>query len=134
MTTVKAQLNGLRISPRKVRLVAGLLKRRTVAAALDQVAHMPKRSALPLKKLIESAAANAHNNFKLDRDHLFIIDFRVDEGIKLRRFRPKGFGRANPIEKKTSRVTVVLEDRAPKQESGKATSKHDDNSGRKPKA
>ena len=114
MTLVKAQLNGLRMSPRKVRLLVGLIKRRTVAAALDQLSNATKRASSPLAKLIESAAANAHNNFKLDRDHLFIKDMWVDEGIKLRRFRPKGFGRASPIEKKTSRISVVLEDRAPK--------------------
>jgi large subunit ribosomal protein L22 len=122
MTQVKAQLNGLRMSPRKVRLLVGLVKRRTVAVAIDQLQHMTKRASSPLIKLIESAAANAHNNFKLDRDHLFIKDMWVDEGIKLRRFRPKGFGRANPIEKKTSRVNVVLEDRAPKEVAKKADS------------
>jgi len=120
MTLVKAQLNGLRMSPRKVRLVAGLVKRRTVAVAIDQLQHMTKRASAPLIKLIESAVANAGNNFKLDREHLFIKDMWVDEGIKLRRFRPKGFGRANPIEKKTSKVNVVLEDRAPKVEAAKA--------------
>ena len=108
------------MSPRKVRLVAGLVKRRTVAVAIDQLQHMTKRASAPLIKLIESAVANAGNNFKLDREHLFIKDMWVDEGIKLRRFRPKGFGRANPIEKKTSKVNVVLEDRAPKVEAAKA--------------
>jgi large subunit ribosomal protein L22 len=114
MTQVKAQLNGLRMSPRKVRLLVGLVKRKPVAVAIDQLQHMTKRASSPLIKLIESASANAHNNFKLDREHLFIRDMWVDEGIKLRRYRPKGFGRANPIEKKTSRVCLVLEDRAPK--------------------
>ncbi len=114
MTLVKAQLNGLRMSPRKVRLLVGLIKRRSVAVAIDQLQNMTKRASGPLVKLIESAIANAKNNFKLDADHLFVKDMWVDEGIKLRRFRPKGFGRASPIEKKTSRVNLVLEDRAPK--------------------
>jgi large subunit ribosomal protein L22 len=114
MTLVKAQLNGLRMSPRKVRLLVGLIKRRSVSVALDQLNNMTKRASGPLVKLMESAIANAKNNFKLDVDHLFVKDMWVDEGVKLRRFRPKGFGRANPIEKKTSRVNVVLEDRAPK--------------------
>lgn len=114
MTQVKAQLNGLRITPRKVRLVAGLIKRKSVSVALDQLAHVAKRSSGPLTKLINSAVANASNNFKLDREHLFIRDLTVDEGIKMRRYRPKGFGRANPIEKKTSRISIVLEDRSPK--------------------
>lgn len=115
MTHVKAQLNGLRMSPRKVRLLVGLVKRKSVAVAIDQLQHMTKRASSPLIKLIESATANAHNNFKLDKEHLFIRDMWVDEGIKLKRYRPKGFGRAAPIEKKTSRVNLVLEDRAPKE-------------------
>lgn len=111
MTQIKAQLNGLRISPRKVRLVVGLIKRKNVTVALDQLAHMAKRSSHPLTKLLESAIANAENTYKLDRETLFIKEMFVDEGIKLRRYRPKGFGRANPIEKKTSRIQVVLESR-----------------------
>ena len=109
MTLIKAQLNGLRIAPRKVRLLADLVKRKTVPAALDQLAFMAKRSGVPLAKLIESAAANAHTNHKLERSALVIKELRVDEGVKLKRFIPKGFGRAAPIQKKTSRITVILE-------------------------
>lgn len=112
MTTVTAQLNGLRMSPRKVRLVAGLLKKKRVTLALDQLLHTTKRTAMPLAKLIKSAIANAENNLKLDRDHLWVKEVQVDEGIKLKRFQPKGFGRPNPIEKKTSRIRLVLEHRA----------------------
>ena len=114
MTQIKAQLNGLRLSPRKVRLVVGLLKRKSLQTALDQLSFMAKRPSAPLAKLLQSAAANAENTYKLDRDTLFIKDMWVDEGVKLKRYRAKGFGRANPIEKKTSRVSVVLESRAPK--------------------
>ena len=114
MTTVKAQLNGLRISPRKVRLLVGLIKRKNVDTALDQLNQMAKRSSIPLTKLLQSAIANAENTYKLNRDTLFIKEMFVDEGIKLQRYRPKGFGRAAPIEKKTSRVSVVLESREPK--------------------
>lgn len=112
MTTVKAQLNGLRIAPRKVRLVADLLRRKRVQIALDQLAFMVKRSSASIAKAINSAVANAEQNLKLDRDHLWIKDIWVDEGVTLRRWRPKGFGRANPIQKKTSRINVVLEHRA----------------------
>jgi len=111
MTTIRAQLNGLRISPRKVRLVAGLLAKKRVSQALDQLQHTTKRTALPLMKLVNSAIANAENNMKLDRDHLWIKDVQVDEGVKLKRFQPKGFGRPTPIEKKTSRIRLVLEHR-----------------------
>ncbi|MCC6405360.1 MAG: 50S ribosomal protein L22 [Candidatus Yanofskybacteria bacterium] len=109
MTQVKAQLNGLRIAPRKVRLLVDLIKRKNVQVALDQLTHAPKRSSEHLVKLLRSAVANAENTFKLDPETLVIKDMWVDEGMKLKRFVPKGFGRANPIEKKTSRVCVVLE-------------------------
>jgi large subunit ribosomal protein L22 len=110
MTQIKAQLNGLRIAPRKVRLLAGLVRRRSVASAIDQLSTMTKRSGVPLIKLLESAVANAHSKHQIAREALFIKELRVDEGKKLKRFRPKGFGRAAPIEKKTSRIVVVLED------------------------
>jgi large subunit ribosomal protein L22 len=123
MTQVKAQLNGLRISPRKVRLLASLIRGKSVEIAMDQLAHFVKRSSPQLTKLMLSAIANAENNYKMDRSTLVIADIQVDEGIKLKRFRPKGFGRANPIHKKTSRVRVVLEDRLPKAEVAKAPKK-----------
>ena len=112
MTTVTAQLNGLRMSPRKVRLVAGLIRRKKVTAALSTLATISKRSAAPVIKLLNSAVANGVSSLKLDREHLWIKEIAVDEGIKLKRWRPKGFGRANPIQKKTSRVRLVLEHRA----------------------
>lgn len=114
MIQIKAQLNGLRISPRKVRLLVGLIKRKDVQTALDQLSHMAKRPSVPLTKLIQSAVANASSAYKLERDTLFIKDMWVDEGIKLKRYRPKGFGRTSPLEKKTSRVSVVLESRPAK--------------------
>ncbi len=123
MTQIKAQLNGLRISPRKVRLLVGLIKRKDVQIALDQLAHMAKRPSVPLVKLLESAIANAENTYKLNRDTLFIKEMFVDEGVKLKRYRPKGFGRTSPIEKKTSRVSVVLEAREPKVEAKKPEAK-----------
>jgi large subunit ribosomal protein L22 len=110
MTQIKAQLNGLRIAPRKVRLLVNLIRGKSVSAALDQLAFMAKRPGSPLAKLIESAVASAQNNHKIDREALFIKDMHVDEGTKLKRFMPKGFGRANPIEKKTSRVSLIVED------------------------
>lgn len=113
MTLIKAQLNMLRVAPRKVRLVAGLIRRKKVSSALDQLAHMPKRSGTALAKLINSAVANAENNLKLSREHLWIKDLHVDEGRKLKRWMPKGFGRPAPIQKKTSHIRVILEDRTP---------------------
>ena len=109
MTDIKAQLNGLRIAPRKVRALTDLIKGKDVDVALDQLRFHIRRGSPALIKLLESAIANAQNNFKIEREGLFIKSIFVDEGVKLQRHRPKGFGRAAPIQKKTSRVRVVLE-------------------------
>jgi len=110
---VTAQLKNLRIAPRKVRLVSNLIKGLDVTAAKSQLDHLVKRSAKPISKLLDSAVANAANNFGLIRENLFIKDVIVNEGIKLKRFRPKGFGTVSPIQKKTSSIKVILEERVP---------------------
>ena len=108
---VKAQLNGLRIAPRKVRAVTNLLKGKDVVYALNQMEFFMKRPVLPLMKLLNSAVANAENNFSMVKSNLYIKEFLVDEGIKLKRFRPKAQGRAGEIQKKTSKVRLVLDER-----------------------
>ena len=110
---VKASLNNLRIAPRKVRLVAGLLGGMDIEHAKSQLKFTVKRSADPISKLLDSAAANAENNFSLVKTNLFIKEIRVDEGRKLKRYKPKGFGRAMPIQKKTSHISIVLEEKVP---------------------
>src|SRR3990167_718596 len=94
---VRAQLNQLRISPRKVRLVANLIRNLSVTAAETQLQHLPKRSSLPLLKLLRSAVANAEHNHKQDKATLFIKSIQVDEGVTLKRWQPKAMGRATPI-------------------------------------
>lgn len=111
MTQVKAQLNGLRIAPRKVRAVTNLLKGKDVAYALNQMEFFMKRPVLPLIKLLNSAIANAENNFSMVKSNLYIKEFLVDEGVKLKRFRPKAQGRAGEIQKKTSKVRLILDER-----------------------
>lgn len=111
MTQVKAQLNGLRIAPRKVRAVTNLLKGKDVSYALNQMEFFMKRSVLPLMKLLNSAVANAENNFNMVKSNLYIKEFLVDEGIKLKRYMPKAQGRAGEIQKKTSKVRLVLDER-----------------------
>lgn len=108
---VKAQLNGLRIAPRKVRLVVGLVKKKDVDTALDQLAHLTNRASRPVSKTISSAIANAENNHRMVRGNLYVKNAWVDEGTKLRRWRPKGFGRAGTIQKKTSHINIVLDER-----------------------
>lgn len=108
MTQISAQLNYLRIAPRKVRAVADLIRGQDLDAAQSQLKYLTKRSARPLIKLLDSAAANAWNNLGLDKSYLYIKEITVNEGPKLKRFKPKGFGMVMPIQKKTSHIKVVL--------------------------
>lgn len=113
MAEVKAQLNNLRLAPRKVRAVVDLIKGKNTTEALSQLEHFVRRPVGPLKKLLDSAIANAENNFNMVRDNLYIKKLIVNEGIKLKRFRAKGFGRAAAIQKKTSHILLVLDERTP---------------------
>ncbi|MEI6420377.1 MAG: 50S ribosomal protein L22 [bacterium] len=105
---ITAKLNDYRQSPRKVRLVTSLVRGKSVEAALNALFVLEKRAADPIKTLIDSAVANAKNNFSIERDALFIKDFRVDAGPILYRRMPRARGTAYPIKKRTSHVTLVL--------------------------
>ncbi|MHB8765419.1 MAG: 50S ribosomal protein L22 [Deferrisomatales bacterium] len=107
----RAMLRYLRAAPRKVRLVADLVRGKQVEEALHSLRFIPKAASLPIKKLIESAVANAENNHGLDIDTLWVKELRVDEGPTLKRFRPRAQGRAFPVMKRTSHVSVVLAER-----------------------
>ena len=104
-------MNGLRIAPRKVRAVANLVKGKGVAEAAAQLEHYIRRTSPALLKLLNSAVANAENTYHMVKDNLYVKDFIVNEGVKLRRFKPKGFGRASPLQKKTSLIKLVLAER-----------------------
>jgi large subunit ribosomal protein L22 len=106
---VKAQLNYLRIAPRKVRLIADLIRGKKVNEAKTLLDFSLKRGAKPLRKLLDSAIANARHNFQLDQNSLYISKITVDEGPKLKRWRARARGRAAEIQKKTSHITLVLE-------------------------
>jgi len=109
MEKFKAQLNNLRISPRKVRLVADLIRGKKVEEARNILKFTVKRAARPLEKLLSSAATNAKHNFQLEEESLFVQEIRVDKGRTLKRFRPVSRGRTAPIAKRTSHITIVLE-------------------------
>lgn len=106
---VKAQLNYLRIAPRKVRLAANLLKGKRITDAESILLHLSKRSANPLLKLLRSAVANAKHSFDVSQDLLTIKSISVNQGTVLKRFRPRAFGRAAPLRKETSRVSLILD-------------------------
>ncbi len=107
----QATLRFLRMAPRKVRLVADQVRGQPVEEALKALRFSPRAASRPLKKLIESAVANAENNHGLDIDTLWVREIRVDEGPTLKRWRPRAQGRAFPVMKRTSHVSVVLAER-----------------------
>lgn len=105
---IKAKLNYLRISPRKVRLITDLIKGLDLAQAEQQLRFCPKRGARPILKLLQSAVANAKHNFNLTRENLYVLNIRVDQGPALKRWRARAMGRAASILKRTSRLSLVL--------------------------
>jgi large subunit ribosomal protein L22 len=110
MTKVTAQLNNIRIAPRKVRLVADRVRGQKVTEAIGMLNYDMRRSAEPMQKLLKSAVANAQNNFGLKEENLYVSDITVGEGPTLKRWQPRAYGRASKILKRTSRVRVVLEE------------------------
>lgn len=105
----KAILRFARVSARKARLVADLVRGMDVPDAIEALTFTPKKSAPLVRKLIESAVANAeHGTSDVDVDQLFVKTIHVDQGPQLRRFRPRAQGRATRIHKQTAHITVVL--------------------------
>ena len=105
---MKASLKNYRQSPRKVRLVADLVRGKNVSQALTELTFLPKRASEVMKKLITSATANAEHNFKVSADNLFIKEITVDKGITLKRYRPRARGVAKRINKRTSNISLTL--------------------------
>lgn len=110
---MKASLKNYRQAPRKVRLVADMIRGKRLMHALTALTALPKKAALPLQKLLESAASNAAIAGNNKREELIVKEIRVDGGIVFTRSMPRARGRATPIRKRTSHVTLVLEHKAP---------------------
>ncbi|MEK7152264.1 MAG: 50S ribosomal protein L22 [Patescibacteria group bacterium] len=106
---MKAILKNYRQSPRKVRLVADFLRGKKVSLALREVNFLSKRAAPPLRKLIESAVANAKENFGIEKEDLMIKEIQVNKGLTLKRSLPRAFGRASAIHKHSSHVSIILD-------------------------
>jgi large subunit ribosomal protein L22 len=111
MKEVKAYLRYLRIAPRKVRLVADLIRGKSVLEAERILNFTRKKAALPLLKLLKSAISNAKHNFNLDEKSLYISKITVDQGPKTKKVFPRARGRADIKEKKTSHVTLILKEK-----------------------
>ena len=107
---VSAKLRHARISPQKCRLVADQIRGRSVAEALNTLAFMPKKGAAIVKKVLESAIANAEHNNGADIDELKVSSVMVDEAPRFRRFRARAKGRGNRIIKRNSHITVQVAD------------------------
>jgi large subunit ribosomal protein L22 len=107
--TVVATSKGVRISPRKVGVVASLVRGRTVVDALTILEHTPRRSASAVSKAIKSAKANAEHNHGFKPGSLKIIEITVTPGTRLKRYRPVAMGRAHPFQRKTSHIKVVVD-------------------------
>ncbi len=105
---VRAKAKYVRIAPRKARLVMDHVRGKNVGDARALLKHTPRAAAGDIAKLLESAVANAENNFELDPDELRIARAFVDEGPTIKRFRPRALGRATPIKKRTSHMTITL--------------------------
>ena len=123
--SVKASAKSVRMSPRKVGVVAALVRGRTVADALTILSHTPRRSAVPVRKVIESARANAENNHNYKADTLTITHISVTPGPRLKRYRPASHGRALPFQRRTSHIFVQVdgEVRQPKKPAAKTAGK-----------
>lgn len=108
---VAARLKHARISPQKCRLVADQVRGMPVEKALQLLAFSPKKAAVIVKKLLESAIANAEHNEGADIDELKVSSIFVDEGPTMKRWRPRAKGRVNQILKRTSHITVTVAER-----------------------
>ncbi len=116
---MKAFLYNYRQSPRKVRLVANLIKGKNAEVALTELNFLAKRSGLPLRKMLQEAIANA-KNMGVDKEHLFVKEFTVDKGVTLRRMMPAAMGSGHRINKRTSNLALILAERVAKVKKTKA--------------
>ncbi len=107
--TAKARY--VKVSPRKARLVIDAIRGKSTTEALNYLRFSEKKAARFIGKVVESAVANAENNFMFDADNLIIYKAYVDEGPVIKRFRPRAMGRATPIRKRTSHITIVVKER-----------------------
>jgi large subunit ribosomal protein L22 len=119
--TAKARY--IHMSPRKIRLAANLIKGLAYEPATVQLQFLKKAATVPLLKLLKSAMHNAEENHELKRNNLRVKVIKVDEGPALKRWMPRAMGRATPLRKMSSHITLVLEEIVPTEPSGKGKNK-----------
>lgn len=108
---MKATLSNYKQSPRKVRLIADLIRGKEVNEALGQLRFLDKRAAGQVKQVLESALANAKENNSASQENLYIKEITIDKGVTLKRFMPVSRGRAHPIHRHRSHIRIVLGER-----------------------
>jgi large subunit ribosomal protein L22 len=107
----KAMVRGIRVSPRKLNLVAQSIRGKDATTALSVLTFSKRRIARDVKKALQAAIANAENNHQLDVDRLFVAEATVGKSLVMKRFRPRARGRAGKIIKPFSRLTIVVRER-----------------------
>ncbi|CEI81573.1 50S ribosomal protein L22 [Oceanobacillus oncorhynchi subsp. incaldanensis] len=107
----KAVAKSVRIAPRKVRLVVDLIRGKEVGEAIAILKHTQRGASPVVEKVLNSAVANAEHNYEMDADNLVVSEAYVNEGATLKRFRPRAQGRASRINKRTSHITVVVNEK-----------------------
>jgi large subunit ribosomal protein L22 len=116
---VKASAKFIKTSPKKIRLLTDLVRGLDVDEAIVQLQFSKKDAAMPVSKLIKSAIANAEENDDLKRDNLFISEIKVDDGPTMKRWMPRAMGRATPIRKRSSHITLILDEKVPTEKKDK---------------
>jgi len=107
----RATARYIRMSPRKVKVVIDLIRNKSLGEAQAILANTPRAAAKPVLKVLNSAAANAENNLGMDRDNLYVAEVYANQGPTLKRYRPRAHGRAAMIRKRTSHITVILDEK-----------------------
>ncbi len=111
VTEARAFSRDVRVAPRKIRLVADLVRGKSVKDALGILAITNKAAKTPVEKIIKSAAANAVNNFGMDANKLYIAEIQVGDGLKIKRYIPRAKGSASGIVKRNSHISIVVKER-----------------------
>jgi len=107
----RATARYVRMSPRKARQVVDLIRSKDVGEALAILSVTPQAASSVVEKVVKSAMANAENNYDMDPDLLYVAECYVDQGPIIKRFRPRARGMADRIRKRTSHITVVLQEK-----------------------
>ena len=115
--TIRAINKNVRSSPRKIALVLDYIRGKKADIALRDLDFTRKKIATDVSKTVKSAIANAENNYQYDIDNLFVKEAYVGKSLVMKRFRPRAKGRASPIKKPFSRITIILEEKKAKKES-----------------